>query len=115
MRPETRLRNRKFDTTSRSLKFFQRLQSELMQLMCDDSLHAAGVSAFPDGENLFRWVGTIQGPEKSPYEGLELKLQIEFPDNYPFKPPITTFKVDLLFHITNIFGSLVETASALKL
>jgi len=70
----------------------KRLQSELMQLMCDDSLHAAGVSAFPDGENLFRWVGTIQGPEKSPYEGLELKLQIEFPDNYPFKPPITTFK-----------------------
>ena len=67
-----------------------------MQLMCDDSLHAAGVSAFPDGENLFRWVGTIQGPEKSPYEGLELKLQIEFPDNYPFKPPITTFKVKML-------------------
>jgi len=71
----------------------KRLQTELMQLMMDESLHQAGISAFPDGDNLFRWIGTIKGPLKSPYEGLELKLQMEFPDNYPFKPPTTTFKV----------------------
>jgi ubiquitin-conjugating enzyme E2 C len=70
----------------------KRLQTELMQLMMDESLHQAGISAFPDGDNLFRWIGTIKGPLKSPYEGLELKLQMEFPDNYPFKPPTTTFK-----------------------
>ena len=73
----------------------KRLQTELMQLMMDDSLCGAGISAFPDGDNLFRWIGTIQGPIKSPYEGMEIKLQMEFPDNYPFKPPTTTFKVKL--------------------
>jgi len=22
-----------------------------------------GISAFPDGDNIFKWIGTIQGPE----------------------------------------------------
>merc|ERR1711939_222942 len=58
-----------------------RLQTELMQLMMEPS---DGISAFPDGDNLFRWIGTIVGPQQSPYQGLEFKLQMEFPDNYPF-------------------------------
>ena len=79
----------------------KRLQTELMQMMMDDSLSDAGISAFPDGDNLFRWIGTIQGPIESAYEGLELKLQMEFPDNYPFKPPTTIFKVHNL-HDKNV-------------
>ena len=66
---------------------------ELMSLMTDTSLMAAGISAFPDDDNLFRWVGTINGPDDSPYEGMILKLQIEFPDSYPYKPPNCLFKV----------------------
>ena len=71
----------------------KRLQMELMSLMTDTSLMAAGISAFPDDDNLFRWVGTINGPDDSPYEGMILKLQIEFPDSYPYKPPNCLFKV----------------------
>lgn len=41
------------------IKCMRRLQKELMVLMmCTEK----GVSAFPDGENLFKWIGTITGP-----------------------------------------------------
>lgn len=37
----------------------KRLQQELLSLMMYGE---KGVSAFPDGDNLFRWIGIIQGP-----------------------------------------------------
>jgi len=36
----------------------KRLQSELMSLMMGGD---AGISAFPDGDNIFQWTGTITG------------------------------------------------------
>ena len=36
----------------------RRLQSELMSLMMSGD---AGLSAFPDGDNIFQWTGTITG------------------------------------------------------
>ncbi|XP_065399149.1 ubiquitin-conjugating enzyme E2 C-like isoform X3 [Macaca fascicularis] len=35
----------------------KRLQQELMTLMSGDK----GISAFPESDNLFKWVGTIHG------------------------------------------------------
>ncbi len=37
----------------------KRLQQELLSLMMSEE---KGVSAFPDGDNLFKWIGTISGP-----------------------------------------------------
>lgn len=37
-----------------------RLQKELMVLMMSTE---KGVSAFPESENLFKWIGTITGPK----------------------------------------------------
>lgn len=70
----------------------KRLQLELMSLMSDSTLMDAGISAFPDEDNLFRWVGTINGPGDSPYEGMIFKLAIDFPEMYPYKPPNCQFK-----------------------
>ena len=54
----------------------KRLQSELMGLMsCADP----GVSAFPAGDSLFSWVGTIAGSTGTAYEGLSYKLSLTFP------------------------------------
>lgn len=33
-----------------------------MSLMMSGS---KGISAFPDGDNLFKWIGTIEGPENT--------------------------------------------------
>lgn len=54
----------------------KRLQSELMSLMASAD---AGVSAFPAGDSLFSWLGTIQGAKGTVYEGLSYKLSLSFP------------------------------------
>ncbi|EFJ20234.1 ubiquitin-conjugating enzyme 19, E2 [Selaginella moellendorffii] len=72
----------------------RRLQSELMALMtCGDP----GISAFPDGDNIFTWIGTIKGGEATVYEGLSFKLSLRFPTDYPFKPPLVKFETSC-FH-----------------
>ena len=58
----------------------KRLQSELMGLMASAD---AGVSAFPDGDSLFSWVGTIHGAAGTVYEGLSYKLSLRFPTGAP--------------------------------
>mmetsp|Transcript_39130 Transcript_39130/g.91552 ORF Transcript_39130/g.91552 Transcript_39130/m.91552 type:complete len:143 (-) Transcript_39130:524-952(-) len=66
----------------------KRLQSELMSLMMGGD---AGISAFPDGDNIFQWTGTITGGAGTVYEGLTFKLALKFPTSYPFEPPQVTF------------------------
>lgn len=57
------------------------------------------VSAFP-GENLFKWVATMNGPVNTVYEGLSYKLSMEFPQSYPYAPPVV--KVNISFHLYQI-------------
>lgn len=62
----------------------RRIQKELIdwEKNCVDGVHAE-----PIGDDLFKWTATIQGPLGSPYEEGQFKLHIEFPYEYPFKPP----------------------------
>lgn len=66
----------------------KRLQKELMSLMMSGD---RSVSAFPDGDNLFRWIGTINGPIGTVYEGLTYRLSLEFPSGYPYAAPTVKF------------------------
>ena len=49
------------------------------------------VSAFPDGDNLFRWVATIVGGNGTVYEGQSYRLSLVFPSRYPYNPPTVKF------------------------
>ncbi|TFK42794.1 ubiquitin-conjugating enzyme/RWD-like protein [Crucibulum laeve] len=67
----------------------KRLSSELMTLMMSSS---PGISAFPRNEsNLFEWIGTIEGPNETIYAGLNFKISISFPSNYPYVAPTIKF------------------------
>lgn len=49
------------------------------------------ITAFPMGDNLFEWVGTINGTAGTAYGGLTYKLSIKFPGDYPFTAPSILF------------------------
>lgn len=55
------------------------------------------VSAFPDGDNLFRWVATIVGGKGTAYEGQSYRLSLVFPSRYPYNPPTVKF-ITQCFH-----------------
>uniref|UniRef100_A0A1A8JZC1 Ubiquitin-conjugating enzyme E2 C n=1 Tax=Nothobranchius kuhntae TaxID=321403 RepID=A0A1A8JZC1_NOTKU len=72
----------------------KRLQQELMTLMMSGD---KGISAFPESDNLFKWVGTIDGAQGTVYEGLRYRLSLEFPAGYPYHAPRVKF-VTPCFH-----------------
>ena len=41
-----------------------------------------------DMNNIFKWKGTIMGPEGTPFENGLFKFDIQFSGGYPWKPPI---------------------------
>ena len=66
----------------------KRLQQELRSLMMSND---KSVSAFPDGDNMFSWKGTIVGGKSTAYENLSYKLSLSFPSHYPYVPPTVKF------------------------
>ncbi|EDX18508.1 ubiquitin-conjugating enzyme E2-18 kDa [Drosophila simulans] len=67
----------------------RRLRKEL----CD--LQGNALKAFrdikPEDDNLMRWTGLIV-PDKAPYNKGAFRIEINFPAEYPFKPPKINFK-----------------------
>ncbi len=41
--------------------------------------------------DVFNWSGTLASPASSPYSGKKFRIQIQFPETYPFKPPAVLF------------------------
>jgi ubiquitin-conjugating enzyme E2 D/E len=74
----------------------RRVQKELQEISTptNDSQNLI-YSVSPTDKNILKWSGYIFGPVGSPYQGGIFRLEIEFPPNYPFKPPKIYFKTKL--------------------
>ena len=81
----------------------KRLQSELMSLMMTKD---AGISAFPDGDNIFHWTGSIVGGEGTVSEGLQYKLALKFPTGYPYEAPQVTFTTPCFHPNVDQYGNI---------
>ncbi|KAF9665627.1 hypothetical protein SADUNF_Sadunf16G0142700 [Salix dunnii] len=66
----------------------------------------SGISAFPEGENIFCWKGTISGSKDTVFEGTEYKLSLSFPNDYPFKSPRVKFETSCFHPNVDIYGNI---------
>lgn len=72
----------------------KRIQKELQEITENPPYNC---SAGVNDDNIYKWDASIIGPENSPYKGGIFKLEINFPEDYPFRPPKIRF-ITRIYH-----------------
>lgn len=65
----------------------QRLLKEHRDLQKEAKKANPEIILSPVDGNLFRWAGSIRGPEGTPYEGGRFSLEVMVPSSYPLTAP----------------------------
>jgi len=80
----------------------KRLLKERSKLEKEPLAFVSGIESVQD--DMFRWHCHIDGPPDSPYAGGKFVLLLDFPTQYPFKPPKLVFQ-------TKVYHPSVQTES----
>jgi len=78
----------------------RRLLKDLKRMHDDEAQDS--IQATPSGDSLFHWEAVIFGPDDTIWEGGCFNLTMEFPEDYPNKPPKVKF-LTKMFH-PNIYS-----------
>jgi len=75
----------------------RRLQKEFKDLQSSGIIETESVKNLEiDSQSILQWSGNLN-PTKAPYDKGSFKFNINFPAEYPFKPPKVTLKT-LIYH-----------------
>lgn len=80
-----------------------RLEKEFEDFKSDPPTNC---SAAPKDGDMYKWEAVIYGSQGSVYEGGIFNLLIEFPPNYPFKPPKVKFTTKIYHPNINMSGGI---------
>lgn len=68
----------------------RRIRKDLEELRTNPPIQC--VSGFcPEDAHPLSWVGSIMGPDESPFQGGIFFLKLDFPEDYPYHPPKAFF------------------------
>lgn len=81
----------------------KRISREYKEILKDPP---TGCSAAPSSDNLHEWNAVIIPPEHSIYQGGVFDLKVEFPTDYPFKPPKIKFTTKIYHCNVNADGGI---------
>ena len=80
------------------LKMKNRIYCELKKIMSEPcSEYIVHTDNIDNDEGIYNWNLTIIGPMDTVYEGELLEATLAFPENYPWAPPVFTFKTDIWY------------------
>jgi len=74
----------------------KRLEQELRSSLPDgNNPFPEGITACPSESDMLHWTATIRGPPESPYELGIFKVELKYPEDYPFKAPEVQFLTEV--------------------
>ncbi|KAF1348186.1 ubiquitin-conjugating enzyme/RWD-like protein [Delphinella strobiligena] len=78
----------------------KRIMNELGQINSDPV--PGTVVSLPNEQDIFKWEAIMTGPAESVYAGGKFKLEVTLPKEYPFKPPVISFRTKIYHpNVTN--------------
>jgi len=84
--------------TFEKIQAMKQIKKEYEEITKFPNLNIGATIGLINEDDVFKWRATLRGPRDTSYKGGLFILTINFPDNYPNKPPEVCFKTPI-YHV----------------